>query len=436
MIDWRLKVNTFYQGKPKDEDSTEDIRSSAVSCYLLNDKWDVIGSYMDPAVKDGALIAKCNYGKGMFFVNQLLFPEIYTEKAERCLAFWKKYLKNLLAYFNRFRNQESEEMPPKVKELPIKRNYKMATHVHSLDWYGCDSAPGTINAMMRLKKCDICSITIKYTAPYGGKLDIDKYTDDKVLMLQGQEFHPFNWNDKYDSLSHNTYHMLTIGVDNDGFTTKFTRSLFNDDEVNDYLKEAVKFVHDHNGVICSAHAYGYYFDREVGYDAMDEESMTTLVGTNVERYWLEGGKCALMSTIDLFGFRRFINNPAFSFIYLDGKTPNRDNICEAIRKRHTIASTFFEEADITLGDYLPGDEVTLEELKTLPLNVKATIERGNIKEIRVYSADKLIYSKALDDKSIDLTLTLKDYELSKFVRVELTGENKYYVCNTTPFFIK
>ncbi len=434
MIDWRLKVNTFTEDPIEGREPGIDIISASVCCMLPDKQWDVLGSYMDPAVRDGALIAKCNCGKGMVFVSQLLFPEVLEEKNERCLSFWKKYLPNLLAYFERFKAGESEEMPPKSTTLPIKRIYKMCSHMHSLDWYGCDSQPGTINAMMRWKGFDICSIAIKYTAPYGGKLNVSKYCDDKVLFLNGQEYHPFNWNDMYANRSHNTYHMLSIGVDDDAYTSKFTRSVFNDDEVNEYLKEAVKYVHDNNGVVCSAHAYGYYFDRNVGYDAMDQEPFKSLAGSNAERFWLEGGKTALMSSIDLFGFRRMLHYPTFTFIYLEGKVPSRDTVCEAIRKRHTIGATHFDEADITLGDYLPGDEVTVEEAKTLPLNIKAKIGKGELSELRVYSAEKVIYSQKLSGTEIDLSLSLKDYELSKFVRVEIQGSHELYFCASTPFF--
>ena len=58
--------------------------------------------------------------------------------------------------------------------------------MHSLDWYGCDSAPGTIHAMMRYKNYDICALSVKDAAPYNGKLDPAKYSDDKVLFLDGQ----------------------------------------------------------------------------------------------------------------------------------------------------------------------------------------------------------------------------------------------------------
>jgi hypothetical protein len=293
MIDWRLKVNTFYQGKPQSEDSTEDIRSAAVSCYLLNDKWDVLGSYMDPAVRDGALIAKANYGKGMYFLSGLLFPEVYEgEKNAKVLSFWKKYLKNLFAYFARFKNGESEEMPIVKKTLPKKVNYKMAIHMHSLDWYGCDSHPGTINAMMRLKGFDICSLAIKHVAPYNGKLDVEKYSDDKVLFLTGQEYHPFNWEENTKTKSHNTYHSLAIGIDEEGYSTEFTKSLYTDEEIDAYLKKSIAHVKKHNGAICATHPY---FDYFIGYDfdAIDVEPMRPLSGLDIEKAWLQGKSTCL-----------------------------------------------------------------------------------------------------------------------------------------------
>ncbi len=436
MIDWRLKVNTFYQGKPKDEDSTEDIRSAAVSCYLLNDKWDVLGSYMDPAVRDGALIAKANHGKGMYFLSGLLFPEVYEgDKNAKVLSFWKKYLKNLFAYFARFKNGESEEMPDVKKTLPKKVNYKMAIHMHSLDWYGCDSHPGTINAMMRLKGFDICSLAIKHVAPYNGKLDVDKYSDDKVLFLTGQEYHPFNWEENTKTNSHNTYHSLAIGIDEEGYSTEFTKSLYTDEEIDAYLKKAINHVKKHNGAICATHPYFDYF-IDYDFDAVDVEPMRPLSGENIEKAWLSGKKFAVMNSVDLFGFRRFMDNPAVNFLYLDGE-PNRDAVVDCIKKRHVMSGLFFDEADIRLGDYLPGDEVTLEEASTLPLKVFAKRSNGNVCELRVYSAEKLVYAKSdFNSNEINEVISLAGCDLSKYVRVEVQGENEFFILNSTPFFIK
>ena len=139
-----------------------------------------------------------------------------------------------MAYFTRFKNGESEQLPAQEpKCLPIKKNYKMSTHMHSLDWYGADSQPGTINAIMRYMGWDICSLSVKDITPYRGKLNTAKYSDDKVLFLDGQEYHPFNWKDKYEHLSHNGYHMLAIGVDPEAYTPKYTCSFFSDEEIKD-----------------------------------------------------------------------------------------------------------------------------------------------------------------------------------------------------------
>ncbi|MFA7636987.1 MAG: hypothetical protein WCX81_04415 [Monoglobales bacterium] len=150
MIDWKIDVNSFGIIRFKDkEDAAQRVRTTAQSCFLAPENFIILGSFMDPAVNNGALIMRAKYGRGMYFMNQLLFPEVLTPDAERCLNFWKKYVKNLFAYCLRFKNGETEDMPEVKKALPKKKNYKMATHMHSLDWYGAESAPGTINALMR-----------------------------------------------------------------------------------------------------------------------------------------------------------------------------------------------------------------------------------------------------------------------------------------------
>ena len=443
MIDWKIPLTnaSCYQPKANKEEIV-NLYTSAESCFILPENWEILGSYADPAVRDGALIAKASYGKGVYFVNQILFPEYKTEENDRSIAFWKKYVKNLWAYFARFKNGESEEFIEEKKTLPIKKNYKLAIHMHSLDWYGCDSQPGTINAMMRYKNVDICSIAVKDNAPFRGRLDVDKYSDDKVLMLHGQEYHPFNWGDKYDYTSHNTYHILAIGMNGEDYTTKFTKSLFGDEEVFKATHEAVDYIHKSGGVACATHPYcPYWLENEYNLDAVDVEPLITLVGHDIEKYWLDGKLTTVMVSVDLFGFGRFITNPSSNVIYLKGKEPNRESVCQAIRDRNVIATCGFDECDITLGEIVPGEFVTMDELKNNEVKISAKImknfEHDTIKEVRIYSADKLIYTKSdINKDEIDFSVSLKDYDLNKYVRVEIEGTTPYHICTSTPFFIK
>ena len=445
MIDWKLDVNTFRVLRPHtklldglngDMDSADFVRTTAQSCYLANENWEVLGSFMDPAVKDGALILKANYGKGMYFLNQILFPEVLDEKAEKCIAFWKKYVKNLIAYFERFKNGESEEMPAVKKELPIKKNYKMSTHMHSLDWYGADSHPGTINAMMKLMGFDIVSVAIKDNAPYDGKLDVEKFSDDKVLFLDGQEYHPFNWNDKYDKVSHNTYHTLAIGIDPDAYAPEFTCSRFSDAEVDEALTKGIAYIHEHGGVACATHPHVNYW-HDYDYDAVDKEPMRPLAGTDIEEYWLKGKKIAVMNSVDLFGFRRILDNPATNFIYLKGEKPCRDSVVKAIKDGHTMAACGFDAADVFIGDYIPGDEISVEEAKKGVLSITAKVMRHEIKKVRVYSGADLIFEKNDgNSQEIDIKVPLSGLKLDKFIRVEMEGLNEHWICNSTPIYLK
>lgn len=437
MIFWKLNVNSFgiirfLETQPP----CENVRTTALSCFIPPENWEVLGSFMDPSVRDGALILRAKYGKGMYFLNQILFPEVLTGEEDRCLAFWKKYVKNLFTYLLRFKQGKDEPTPQPVKKLPQKKNYKLAIHMHSLDWYGAEAHPGTINAMMRYMGFDICSLAVKDNAPYDGKLDTAKYSDDKVLFLDGQEYHPFNWNDKYDHLSHNTYHMLAMGIDPDCYTQKFTRSFFSDAEIEAYTKEAIDYVHAHGGAVCATHP-NVDFWRDYDFDAVDKEPMRPLSGTDIEQHWLSGKRIALMNSVDLFGPRRVLDNPAANFLYLQGAGPSRDSVVAAIKAGHTIAACGFDEADICLGSYLPGDEVPAEEAATLALQIRATIMRDSIRKIRVYSADQVIYQNEGDwGRSIDMEISLKDLALSKFLRVEIEGQNEHWICNSSPFYLK
>ena len=432
LIDWNIQVNSFRIVKENNA-PVEKVATAALSCFVANGNWEVLGSYMDPMVKDGALVLQAKYGKGLYFLNQILVPEVLDDGAERCLAFWKKYMRNLMAHFENFKNGIT---PPEVKtpEFPAdKRNYKLTVHMHSLDWYGADSAPGTINAMMRYMGFDICSFAVKDAAPYDGKLDPAKYSDDKVLFLDGQEYHPFNWGDRHDAVSHNCYHMLAVGIDHDAYTQEFTRSLFGDGEVAEYLPKALNYIHEHHGAAIATHPWNldYWFD--LPFDAVDQEPLKTWQGTEMERFWLTGRKMASMVSVDLFGFQRIVDYPAVNFIYLNGEKPCRDSVAKAIRNGHTISALSFNEADITLNGAIPGDEISGTEKL---LHVTAETRKEKITGIRVYADDKVIYSRNPDAQSVDMDITLPDYEAKHFIRVELFGETEITALNTTPYYIK
>ena len=288
---------------------------------------------------------------------------------------------------------------------------------------------------MRYMNYDICSLAVKDNAPYDGKLDVDKYSDDKVLFLDGQEYHPFNWKDTYEGKSHGLYHCLAMGIDSDAYTQKYTCSRYSDEEIDAYLKEAVDYAHDKGGAICSTHPYVPYW-KKYDFDAVDKEPMVPLSDSDIEKFWLEGGRIALMNSVDLFGARRILDNPAVNFVYLLGEEPSRDSVVKAIKAGRTIAAAGFDEADVTLADKVPGDEISLSEARKSSLNIYAKTRLGKIQKLRVYSSDKLIYSEEnINSPEIKISLPLFDFSLEKFIRVEIEGENKYRICNTTPFYL-
>lgn len=434
MLGWKVRANSFRLVMHRDKrDTTETILSAAQSCFLANPKWEILGSYMDPAVKDGALVLQGRYGKGMYFLNQIMVPEELDKNSDKCLSFWKKYLKNLLAYFENFKNNITPELPA-VGEIPAdKRNYKLTVHMHSLDWFGCDSAPGTINAIMRHMNYDICSFAIKDAAPYDGGLDPKKFSDDKVLFLDGQEYHPFNWNDRFEHISHNGYHMLAVGVDHDSYTPEFTRSLFSDEEVDAYLKKALKYVKDKNGAAIATHPNKNAYWHNYPYDAVDTEPLHSIAGTNIEEYYMKGKKIAMMVSVDLFGFQRILDNPAPNFIYLEGEKPSRDSVVKAIKKGHTIAACGFSEADITFNGALPGDEI---DKNCGIVHVAARPDEGKVSEIRIYADDKVIYRENPDAEYVNRDISISAADVKYFIRVEVTGKNEWNVLVATPFYIK
>ena len=142
-----------------------------------------------------------------------------------------------------------------------------------------------------------------------------------------------------------------------------------------------------------------------------------------------------MNSVDLFGFRRILDNPAVNFLYLQGEKPCRDSVVKAIRNHHTIAACAFDEADVTLSGNLPGSVIAAAEAEKMTVEISAKIAQGVIKEVRVYSGSEVIFSTRPESKEISLSVKLAGKKLDKFVRVEAEGEDPGKIMVSTPFFI-
>ena len=143
-----------------------------------------------------------------------------------------------------------------------------------------------------------------------------------------------------------------------------------------------------------------------------------------------------MNSVDLFGFRRIVDNPAVNFIYLQGEAPCRDSVVKAIRNHHTIASTHFCEADVTLNEHIPGDVVDRAETAGAVLRISAKISTGVIKEVRVYAGSEVIRKAEPDTAETALEFKLDQKIDAPFIRVEAEGETPYMILMSTPFFLK
>ena len=430
MIYWEIPGNSFDLIKMSEH--TETIKSSATSCIINCKKWTILGSYCDATIQDGALVSELKLGKGLFFWNQILFPEEITDTTDRIFSFWDKYIENVLYHFEVFRNQKIYPlMPPKKKSQRLcKQNYKTLIHLHSLDWYGADASLNTIRAAMRYDGFDIGILSIKDAVPYGNELDLDKYSDDSVLLLPGQEFHPFNWDGDNDK-NPNSYHTLSLGVDS--YTTAFTKSLFSDEDVRSYLNNTIFYIKEHGGVSCATHPYSDYW-KDYDFEAVDILLKNNfLSGSDVEKFYLNGGKITVIVSVDMWGVQRLREYPVFNFIYTDG-LPTSATVLQAIKKGHVMPAINMEKADIRLGDCLPGDNISVQQAMTSSLEIFAS-SKAPLNELRIYCCDQIIYTEnLLSEPEITRNIPLCKYELNGFIRVEVIGVDAMLVTN--PFYLK
>ena len=450
LVYWDIPGNSFAIQRPVGP--AESLRTAALSCVVNCPQWEVLGSYSDAAVPEAALILQKTYGQGLFFWNQILFPEGKLPDNHPAIQFWKRYLENALEYFQARLGGASPQKRPagtrRAKRLPQKKNYRVIAHLHSIDWYGADASLASINAAMKHFSFDIGLLSVKDELSCVGKRSIADFCDDRVLLIPGQEYHPFNWNAADAQFNHNAYHILAVGTD--AFSTAFTCSLYDQNDIENYLQEALKFIREHGGASCATHTYSDYW-RKYPYDAVDitlqpadvaqafqkkervhRPSTRTLHGTVMEQHFLDGGRITLMTSVDMWGLQRLQENPVFQFIYIDGE-PTRENLVRAIRSGHVLPAEYIQEADIRLGNFLPGDSLSPQQAREESLTL-SVLAQEPLQDLRLYSYDQLVYSEELKGAlQLQRTLPLREYPLKGFLRVEVAGEKAILLSN--PFYL-
>lgn len=412
--------------------------TTSFSTFLPDSKeWTVLGEYQDPAVRNGALIMEAKYGKGMIFLSQILFPERRDGGDKKIFDFWKKYTRNLLSHFDKFKKGEEPKLTTRRHDMPLKKNYNVGLHVHSLDWYGCHSSIGTLYAGLREYNYDVAVLAIKDTRIFNGNLQLERYSDEHLLFLPGQEYHPFDFGN-FGSGSWNDYHTVTLGVPEKDITFEFTKTIYSAEQRDAYLEKVINFVHSKGGLAGATHVCSDVW-RKWGYDMVDLAPLRPLQGTDIEKHWLSGQRITLVNSIDMWGVQRLEDYPAGNFVYTSG-VPSRESVVNAVRAGHVIAGTFFKAADVTWGKKLPGDSLTVLEGAENKLHISAELydskKAGELLEIRVFAGPKLIRQLPCQGKKCDVSFEFAQEELLQpFLRVEVLGLNKSVMLASNPFYL-
>lgn len=440
MVYWELDADSFEAIGM--HNAPARVRTAATAALTNVEKWEVLGSFMDAAMPDNsALVMQMKYGKGLFLWNQILFPERRLEENDRVMKFWERYSENALNYFDAFRKGEKVVPPaPRAKNISAGKAWKKTiTHLHSLDWYAADNTLADINAAMRYLKFDVAVLGFKDALSYHDAPDYEKFCDDKVTLIPGMEYHPFNFQ---NPISQNAYHMLAMGVRS--CYNRFTRSLFDDADVDEYVRSALEHIKKEGGASCATHPDDEYW-RNYDFDAVDiydwdfarrgEEKIEDRPFSEnpVQKAWMEGSHITLMASVDMWGIARLRRNPVCNFICYNGDI-TRENLVKAIKAGHVMASFGVETASVALGEYLPGDTVPVSALaQKIKCSFSAPEE---LTELRLWGGDKILMSEMLPagTTSLERTIEIAQYTDAPYFHLELRGKNAHLISN--PFFVK
>ena len=440
MVYWKLDTDSFCAVKQL---PPREVTTCALSAITDTDGWEILGSYVDPAmpINDSALIMQRTYGDGLFFWSQLLFPETKKDSTGKVFKFWARFAENTLEHFRRFK----EKLPaPVVPDLPKAKDNttpgwrRTITHLHSLDWFAADNHFGGIAGAMRELKFDVGVIGFKDALSYLNKPEYEKYCDDKVTILPGMEYHPFNFD---GSKLPNIYHILAMG--DISCSDEFTRTIFDEGDLEEYVKGALDHIKKQGGVSCVTHPTTPYW-RKYDFDAVDtydfenvkfkngEIERRPFRGTDQEQAWLDGSHITLMASVDMWGIERLRANPVFNFIWYDG-APTLENLVKAVKAGHVIPGFGVDSADIRINDYLPGDTVPAEQM-TQGIRVQLSAPEA-LTAVELYADDQLIsvYVPEGDGREVDTVISTAGLTCKRFLRIEVRGKKAHLIAN--PFFI-
>ena len=103
--------------------------TTATHVVFLPSSWDILGGFADQKIKlkdRAALIAEARYGKGLFFWTQVFSPEI-TWRGQK--DFTKRFLQNILTYFQDFRKNKVFRVKIKPKPWAILSGEKIKIEI-------------------------------------------------------------------------------------------------------------------------------------------------------------------------------------------------------------------------------------------------------------------------------------------------------------------
>lgn len=433
MVYWEVRANGIHTYVKQDP---ELVRSAALSSIIHTRGWTILGGYRDSVIADGALIMEARYGKGLFFWTQLLFPEVKPPENDRPLAFWDKFSRNVLARFETFKQSGfcPEVKTSFVKDcaaLPPKINYRMITHIHSLDWWGAGASPNTLKAAMRYLNMDIAIMSVNGAFSFGRPVldNLDQYQGDGVLLIPGEEFHPFNW--EPGSKVCNRLHILSMGTDK--YTRKFRGGLFNEEEIDRYVKEALAVIKRNGGVACATHVTDDYWTR-YDFEAVDlgERMLRGLAGTELEEAWIAGKKVVCTTCVDMWGIQRLREYPVFHFIYVDG-VPTKESVLAAIRRGRLMPALRMEEAHVALGSCLPGDTLGIAETRFLQLAVSVRSQTP-MDVVKIFSGKRVVFQEEIRGTVYKKNIEAPVSGLKSFIRLEIIGADCMLITN--PFYLR
>lgn len=303
--------------------------------------------------------------------------------------------------------------------------YRFVEHIHSRDWIGSPQSVGTLFGAARFMGYDVIPLSVIHEGfgNYSFSDDIKIIDNPRCRFLYGREFHPFSsYGNKF------YHHIVAIGVPPG---KKFPGTIDNASDDKKYIKETIKWIHDHGGIAIAAHPPDDYW-MDYNFDGVEIDDEVMPDKTAWDKMLKRGRRTIGFSSIDLFGITRMLlDKPNSNIVWLN-KPLTKRNFIQAIRHGRVVALRKIDLVWFDIEGQAIGDTLKLHAAGKVSLHFRVESQHL-IKEVRIIKGGDILKVIKIGKKKVDSIINDR-VNKDTYYRLEVKGEDSW--AYTNPIYVE